>query len=206
MPSTTRRVLVTTAAFGTVATATGMSLPARADDHTERELGAAHRRKLQRDLQRTRLYVASYDFAKHSALSENGIDRALDRLTEESLIDDKDRGILGSIVHFLFDTEIKDVETLLERTRDSIASGLGDVADSIAGVVENGADHVAEFLSGLDYRKTVTGIAHGMQGAIQGALAGAALGGSLGGVAGAVAGAILGAAAAMVIGYYETEC
>ena len=206
MPVTTRRALLSTFALGTVATGTGISLPARADDHTERELGAAQRRRLQRRLQFQRLYAASEDFAEQSALSQAGINRSLDRLAQEHLIDDEERGILGTIVSFLFDVEIEDVDTLLARTGEAITSTLGAVADSIAAVVKDGADFAAERLPDLDYRKIVTGIAHGIQGASQGALAGAALGGSLGGVAGAVAGAILVGAAAMVIGYYHTEC
>ena len=206
MPSTTRRALVSTAALGTVAAATGIPLAARADEHTERGLRAIERRRLQRELQLSRLYAASGDFADHSALSQVSLNRALDSLTEENLIDDNERGILGTIVHFLFDIEIEDVDTLLARTREAITSTLDDVADSIAAVVETGAAFVVANLPNLDYRKIATGIAHGIQGASQGALAGAALSGSLGGLTGALAGAILGAAAAMVIGFYPTEC
>ena len=120
MPSTTRRALVSTAALGAAVTAVGIASasPARAGEHRERELRAVDKRRLHRE----RLSRGSQDFGEYSPLSYDGINTALDRLVEEDVINRNDRGVLGTIVFHLFNTEIEDVRTLLGRVEETITS------------------------------------------------------------------------------------
>lgn len=204
MTSTTRRAVMSTAALSAMVTAAAFATsPARADQHRPRQLTAVQKRQLHRQ----RLRHGAHDFSEHSPLSDAGINTALDRLVSEAVINQSDRDILGTIASHLFDTEIDNLQTLLQRVRDAIRSTLGDVADTIAAIVQDSVDYAAETLSDVDYETVTVIIAHDMQGAIQGAVVGARAGARIASpVVGAVIGALGGGAGASVIAYYQPQC
>ena len=206
MSSATRRAFVSTAALGTVAVAAGVASPAQAGRHHNHMPPAAEIRRIHRE----RLRRASQDFATNPPSSREGIEVALQSLTEMGVIeDDNDYSSLRQAVLQLFDDGIEDVQTLLERVREAIAAIRGDTAETIGAVLQDSVEYAVERSDNPDeapasYSAITNAIAHDVQGAIQGAAAGARIGALFGlPVVGAIIGALGGGASGSVIGYFE---
>ncbi|MDE0242709.1 MAG: hypothetical protein OXQ84_21340 [bacterium] len=192
-----RRKLLSAMALGSAATATGVALPARAEDHPERRLTYAEKREIHRAL----LWRATDDFHSVSCLSLEGITRALAGLVYEDIIVEEDSVAISRVVDHLFNRE--NMGELFERIEGLIeeidVSTLSEAAETIIAVAHDSIEYARELLWNEEYEAVRMVIAHDIQGAIQGARVARRLGWP-----GSIALSILGGGAAgSVIGYFR---
>ena len=195
---TTRRELLLVASLGGVAAAAGI-------------MGASAQESFRLDAKRdfhTRILLDSLNAHDNlAALSRDGMNRSLNRLVSQGIVNEAESNSLGVIVSSLFDDD--NLDQLYGHVSSIIQGGaniLSDAAESIAAVAQSSVEVALQRLNDVDYQIAQTAIAHDIKGALEGAVSGAALASlvpapGFSTTVGAAAGALIGAGTSSFIGY-----